>query len=146
MELAKLTSEQSKQITKLLEQKESLQQELEKIDQKLTNYERGKGSAVAPAPSRKKGRVGRPPKEATKKAAKKTTAKTRKRAPRGQLKEGIINELSNAGKEGLTVKELAERLKTKPANIHAWFFTTGKRMKGIKKVGAGKYSLSGKYQ
>ena len=141
MELAKLTSEQTREIAKLLEKKESLEQELEKVNRQLTNYEQGK-ARVSAGPSQKKGRVGRPPK----KASKPTGGTSRKRAPRGQLKEGIINELSNAGKDGLTVKELAERLNTKPANIHAWFFTTGKKMKGIKKVAAGKYTLTGKPQ
>ncbi len=144
MDLRKLTSHQIKEINKLIERKESLESELQKIDQQLAGYETGH-----PMPARKKGKGGRPPKRSSassSEAAPRSAFKPRKRAPRGQLKEGIINALSNAGKEGLKVKELAERLNTSTGNIHAWFFTTGKKMKGIKKVGPGQYALSGKYQ
>ncbi len=145
MDLTKLTSNQTKDIAKLLERKESLESELQKIEQQLARYDGGT------APAAKKAKVGRPAKQDSSARSQKasrsaSTTTTRKRAPRGQLKEGIINALNSAGKEGLTVKELAQRLNTSTGNIHAWFFTTGKKMKGIKKVGPGKYTLSGKYQ
>ncbi len=143
MELTKLTSHQVKEINKLVERKESLESELQKIEQQLASYENGGTTS-----SKKGRRVGRPKKATS--AGSQTTSKpgseTRKRAPRGKLKEGIINALSSAGQEGLTVKELAQRLNTSTGNIHAWFFTTGKKMKGIKKVGPGQYALSGKPQ
>ena len=144
MDLTKLTTNQIKEINKLVERKESLEGELEKIKGQLASYENGSATS-----SRKPGRPGRPAKKASStasKAAPKSASGTRKRAPRGQLKEGIINALNSAGKEGLTVKELAERLNTKQANVHAWFFNTGKKMKGIKKVAPGKYALIGQYQ
>ncbi len=140
MDLTKLTSHQIKDINKLIERKESLESELQKIHQQLAAYETGKAM-----PSRGSAKGGRPLATSSETASK-SPSKTQKRAPRGQLKEGIINALSNAGKEGLKVKELAERLNTTTGNIHAFFFTTGKKMKGIKKIGPGQYALSGKYQ
>ena len=144
MDLTKLTSSQIKEINKLVEKKESLEGEIQKVEQQLAAYENGKA-----VPGKKTARVGRPPKKASSassKATSRSATKTGDRAPRGQLRDGIINALTNAGKEGLTVKELAQRLNTKTANVHAWFFNTGKKMKGIKKIGPGKYALSGTYQ
>jgi hypothetical protein len=40
------------------------------------------------------------------------------------------------------VKELASALKAKPASVSIWFYTTGKKVKGIKKVGTAKYAYS----
>jgi NADH/NAD ratio-sensing transcriptional regulator Rex len=68
-----------------------------------------------------------------------TSPKPRKRSKR--LKTGLLKELQAAGSEGITVKELAAKLKVKPGNVFSWFYTTGKKIKGIKKVGEAKYSL-----
>jgi hypothetical protein len=62
------------------------------------------------------------------------------RSRRGKLKEGLLKKLHAAGKEGLTVKELAASLKAKPASVAIWFYTTGKKVKGIKKIGRAKYA------
>jgi len=40
------------------------------------------------------------------------------------------------------VKELAAKLKVKPGNIFSWFYTTGKKISGIKKVGEAKYAYA----
>ncbi len=139
MDIRELTSHQIKEITKLLEKKESLASEIEEIDRKLAAYEQGRAPTVAKKASRK----GRPRaiasgETAAKKAGPKRSAK---RARRGQMKEGILRELEKAGKQGLTVKELASRLNANVTNVHAWFFTTGKKEKSIKKIGTGKYQL-----
>ena len=52
---------------------------------------------------------------------------------RGQMKETIIELLKAAGKEGLAVKELAEKMSVKPVNVHVWFGSTGKKVAEIKK-------------
>lgn len=59
---------------------------------------------------------------------------------RGALKEFILKELQAAGKAGVAVKELSERLGVKNQNIHVWFSSTGKSL-GARKVGRGRYAL-----
>jgi len=39
------------------------------------------------------------------------------------------------------VKDLAAKLNVKPGNIFSWFYTTGRKIKGITKVGAARYAL-----
>jgi phage antirepressor YoqD-like protein len=58
------------------------------------------------------------------------------------LKAPLLKALKAAGSSGITVKELAAKLKVKPGNIFSWFYTTGKKIKGINKVGEAKYAYS----
>ena len=60
-----------------------------------------------------------------------------------RLKASLLKALSAAGASGITVKELAAKLKVKPGNIFSWFYTTGKKISGIKKIGEAKYSYAG---
>ena len=60
---------------------------------------------------------------------------------RGELKSQILDALKGAGEQGMTVKDLSEKLGAKYKNLYIWFVTTGKRTPGIKKVGPAKYSL-----
>jgi hypothetical protein len=39
------------------------------------------------------------------------------------------------------VKEIAAKVKVNPNNVFSWFYTTGKKIKGLKKIGEAKYSL-----
>ena len=41
--------------------------------------------------------------------------------------------LKVVGKGGLTVREIADKLKVNATNIHVWFNTTGKKVSEIKK-------------
>ena len=59
-----------------------------------------------------------------------------------RLKEPLLKVLKAAGSSGITVKELAAKLKVKPGNVFSWFYTTGKKIKGISKVGEAKYAYS----
>jgi hypothetical protein len=59
------------------------------------------------------------------------------------LKENILNRLASAGRKGATVKEIADAVGSRPANIHSWFQSTGKRVRGLKKIGAGRYRYTG---
>jgi len=59
---------------------------------------------------------------------------------RAALKVGLLKTLQAAGKDGLSVKELAASLKAKPARVSVWFYTTGKKIKGIKKVGKARFA------
>jgi len=65
------------------------------------------------------------------------------RSKRGALKEQILSALNAAGQAGVRVTELAAELGTKAANIHAWFHSTGKKVKGLSKVSGGHYRLKG---
>ncbi len=59
---------------------------------------------------------------------------------RTALKTSLLSKLEAAGKAGLTVKELAASLGAKPATVYAWFYTTGKKVSGIRKVGKAKFA------
>ncbi len=63
-------------------------------------------------------------------------------SPRGGLKARIIRALRAAGDKGVTVKDLAGKLRKSYGNISVWFHTTGKAMKEIKKVAPGKFALA----
>lgn len=86
----------------------------------------------APAPSAKKTRGVRAS------AGKKPGA----RGSRGPLREQIEAALKAAGKEGLPVKSIADKIGANARNIYVWFATTGKKNPAIKKVGPGHYSMA----
>lgn len=127
MSLADLSSEHLSRLIELVKHKEQLQSELARIDSELQSLESGSPGL------RKRGR----PKGSTNTSA----ARKPKRRSR-RLKDGLLQELESAGRDGITVKELAAKLKVKPGNVFSWFYTTGKKVKGIKKVGEAKYSYS----
>ena len=58
----------------------------------------------------------------------------------GSLKDRILALLEAAGDEGIRVKDIAEKLAAKPANIAVWFSTTGKTI--TKKVAPGRFAKS----
>jgi hypothetical protein len=135
MSLSNLSSAQLAHLIGLVKEKEALQAKLESIDAELTALESGKGGGKKRG--RKPGRPpGRPPGSGVKVAGRK--ARKTKR-----LKEPLLKALSAAGSSGVKVKDLATQLKVKPGNIFSWFYTTGKKIKGIKKVGEARYAYSG---
>jgi hypothetical protein len=129
MSLTTLTSSELARIQKLIERKEHLAEQISAIDRELQAMESGSPRSAAPAkqaapsaprkaaaaPARRKGRSGK--------------------TGRGELKEKIVGELKASGKEGVKVKDLASKLGTSYGNITAWFQTTGKKLKEVKKVG-----------
>jgi hypothetical protein len=69
---------------------------------------------------------------------------TRPLSKRGELQEKIFNSLKEAGAEGITVRDLADKLQVKKyKNLFIWFATTGKKHKNIKKIGTARYALVG---
>ena len=131
MSLSNLTSAQLAHLVSLVKVKKGLEAKLEKVDAALQALESGKAAGA----KRGRKRRGRPPGK-----AKTTAGKPRKRGKR--LKAPLLKALSAAGSSGITVKELAAKLKVKPGNIFSWFYTTGKKIKGITKVGEAKYAYS----
>lgn len=91
--------------------------------------------ASAPAP---KGRA------ASVKASPKASRGGSARAKRGSVKESVIEQLKAAGKEGVSVVDLAAALNTKTQNLYTWFNQTGKKIPQIKKVGRGSYRYAGR--
>lgn len=118
MNLPSLTVADFKRITRLLEQKETLLAKIAAIDATLAGYESNRKPTAKAGKARKAGRLGK----------------------RGKLNEAILEALQRAGEGGLTVKEIAATVKRPPANIHTWFFNTGKKLKPVKKVGEAKYA------
>jgi DNA-binding transcriptional MerR regulator len=69
------------------------------------------------------------------------TRAAKSRMERGALKAKIIAALRAAGRGGMTIRELSDKLGIKPANLYVWFNGTGRKTKGIKKIGPAKYRL-----
>lgn len=116
---ANLTATDFKQLTKLIQSKERLLLEVQKIDAALNAFETGE------TPIKTTQSVSAP----------------RKSSKRGKLKNRVLAVLKEAGEKGHTVGELSEKLKVKAANLYAWFYTTGKKVAGLKKSKEGRYSL-----
>ena len=65
------------------------------------------------------------------------------RAGRGELKAQVLTALVAAGDRGLKVKEIANTLGVKPANIYSFFQTVHLKFPQIKKIGDAQYRLEG---
>lgn len=133
--LSSLTSSALNQLSSLVDQKESLVKEIERIESHMA-------SIISGTPVRgTKAKSGRP---AAKGKPTKTAKKTSKRGSRVNLGTKVLSALEAAGDAGVKVADLAEKLRVKGTNLHVWFGTTGKKNKAIKKVGKGHYRLRGK--
>jgi hypothetical protein len=66
--------------------------------------------------------------------------KGRKGKKRGNLSATILKYLSAKGKEGAHVRDIAAHVGTKPANVTAWTYTTGKSK--VKKVKPATFALA----
>ncbi len=130
MAFSNLSSAQLSRLISLIKKKESLQAKLEKIDSALQALEGG-----APVARR-----GRPVGSSKGRPGPKPGRKVRRRGKR--LKEPLLKALKAGGAAGVTVKDLAAKLKVKPGNVFSWFYTTGKKISGIKKVGEARYALT----
>ncbi|MCE0522837.1 MAG: hypothetical protein LV480_07990 [Methylacidiphilales bacterium] len=131
MALINLSSAQLARLIGLVKEKESLQSKLDRVNAELHSLETGK--ALGKRRGRKPGRPA---------GSKNKVAKTGKSRRGKRLKQPLLKALSAAGSSGITVKELAAKLKVKPGNIFSWFYTTGKKISGIKKVGEARYAYS----
>jgi len=130
--LSSLTSSALNQLSSLVDQKEALVKEIERIESHMASIISGKSVRLT------KGKPGRP---AAKGKTSKTAKMTAKRGSRGNLGTKVLSALEAAGDAGVKVADLAEKLRVKGTNLHVWFGTTGKKNKAIKKVGKGHYRL-----
>jgi hypothetical protein len=119
-----------KKLVTLSERKEALMVQIQEIDREMTRLARQVDQT--PGASHK-GRV-------TFSAAPEKKPGGR-RVKRGALKEKIVQALRAAGKKGMTIRELSERLGVRSANLYVWFNGTGKNVRGIRKIGVAKYRL-----
>lgn len=124
MNLASISASDFVKIARLLKAKEALLAKVADIDTELAAFEGGSAKGV---------RRGRPAKASV--IPKAPKAPKAGRAKRGAMKDTIVALLKEAGKAGLSVQDIAAKTGVKGANIHAWFFTTGKKIKEIQKVG-----------
>ena len=133
MKISQLTSAQLGELSKLVALKEKLQAELEAVEAKLENL--GGGKVGGKRRGRPAGKV---------KPAKASGAKRgpKKGSKPGYLKVKVVEALKAAGAAGLTIKDLASKVGSKPNNLNSWFYTTGKKV--AKKLDSGKYILLGK--
>ena len=126
MNLTQIASADLKRVVGLVEQKETLLAQIAKIDAELAGFQSGEpAEAAAPA----KGKPGRKPGRPAKAEAGRS----------GAMKAAITELLTAAGASGLSVQEIAAKLKAKPGNVHVWFSSTGKTIKQVKKLGPGRY-------
>lgn len=144
MNLSSLTSSDLKHIATLLERKEQLLEEISHIEESLNSYQGGQSDQSEPTEHVSTvRRAGRPAKSSTFVAAAPSTRISGKRAKRGELKETILGILKDAGKEGISIQDIASKAGVKPLNVSAWLAATGKKLGLIEKAGRGVYRLKG---
>ena len=120
MPLSSLTSAQLHRLIELIKEKEAIQAKLAQVERSLDSLQTGTATNEKP-PAKKRGP---------------------RRRRRAALKDALLKKLLAAGKAGLTVKELAASLNAKAASVSVWFYTTGKKIKGIKKVGKARFAYA----
>jgi hypothetical protein len=162
MSLTNLTTANLEKLVALVKKRDQAQEEVVKIEAQIHALIGGSPApsvSVAPVKAARPVRRGRKatapkvapkaavsvavPARAAKTPAAKAPAKSKKTGRRGELKESILAALKAAGSGGLFVKDLAPKLGAKNQNLHVWFSTTGKSVKGLKKNAAGAWTFAG---
>ncbi|MEO6848441.1 MAG: hypothetical protein ABI443_12095 [Chthoniobacterales bacterium] len=147
MDLSKFNTITLNSLIRLTKRKDALHKQVQKIEAQLAGLFGGKSAAVkAPAKrGRKPGKKAKAVKtvkaKKVAKPAKVSSAKGGPRKRRSALKDQVFTALKQAGKTGTSVKDIADKIKIKPQNLHVWFSTTGKKFPQIVKVEQGRYRL-----
>lgn len=116
--MSSLTLPQLRQLISLVEKREVLQVEMAEIEFRIASALQGKTLKGPKAnPSTRTGW-------------------------RGSTKASILGALKEAGKTGVTAKDLSAKLGLKNQNVHVWFATTGKKIPGLKRFGPGRWALT----
>lgn len=127
MDFTSLTRSDIDRLAKLITERDAIIARLSEISKVL-----GGGSSVD----------GRSTPEETKQSAQREKKAKKETGRSGAVKDAVIQVLKQAPVGGVSVSAIAETLKRKPAAIHVWFYTTGKTIKEIKKVGRSMYAWS----
>ena len=131
MNIESFTSASMRSLVSLAEKREKLLEQVQSLESEIAAVLSNLPTKIATG---KKGR--------TFKSVIKSTRGSkveRKGQKPGALKERILEMLRAAGDMGVTVSEIAEELSIRPANVHVWFSTTGKRLEEVKKVAPGRF-------
>ena len=126
MDIKHITSDSLRRLLSLTTKKEQLIKAVSDVENEIASALKGAATtavevaeAVTPFKPKKKSKGSKP----------------------GSLKDRILALLEAAGDEGVRVKDIAEKLATKPGNIAVWFSTTGKAI--TKKVAPGRFARKG---
>lgn len=128
--LTDISSATLRKMVKLSERKEALLAQIQELDRQMARLQTPLREQFIEPPIRARRVVG---------GARRPSG--RRRAKRGALKASILAALRSAGKSGLTIGELSGKVGARRANLYVWFNGTGRRTRGIKKIGAARYRL-----
>lgn len=135
MDITKLTTKEFGRIMKLLRKKESLEKKLGQLERSVAKVVGAGASAVARGANRiARGRGG----------VRRGTGRrgiVKKFNRRGGLRKIILAQLGQAGKTGLTIKVLAQKMNIQRQRLDTWFYQNLKKIRGLRKVGPGHYHL-----
>ncbi len=126
--LTDISSATLRKMVKLSERKEALMSQIQELDRQMAALHQSKreGTEIG---GKTFGRAN-------------GTRVGKSRARRGALKARILGALRAAGQRGLTIQELSRKINVKPANLYVWFNGTGRKTRGVKKLGPAKYRFS----
>jgi hypothetical protein len=130
--LIDISSATLRKMVKLSERKEALMSQIQELDRQMSALEEPGG---AESKSRRS--------QAAQFQRAGGIRPSQPRAQRGALKAKILGALRAAGPRGMTIREMSGKLKVKPANLYVWFNGTGRKTRGVKKIGPAKYQFGG---
>ena len=137
MNIPNLTSSHLQLLLDLTRRREAIAADLKKLEEKIAGLFGNHVTQPKTKGPARRGRPGRKPK------AEKKTKTTRTRVARGTLKEKVLGVLREAGAAGLGVGDVADKIGAKKAAVNVWFYTTGKKVAGLKKIAPGRFALKG---
>ena len=146
MSLNNISSAELRQLISIVERKERVQEELREIESKLSTYlspEPTTPSTRTPRRTRKSRAVRASKPEVKAPKAKVQQAESEPGQRRGALKDSILAALQKADGAGIAIKDLSRALGVKAQNLHVWFSSTGRKVKGVTKVSAGRWAYKG---
>jgi hypothetical protein len=145
MSLNNIPSAKLRQLISIVEKKERVQEELREIESTLSTYlSPGPATPATRIPRKtRKSRAVRASKQQLEVKAPKSNvqqAESESGQRRGALKDLILAALQKADGAGIAIKDLSRTLDVKAQNLHVWFSSTGRKVKGITKVSAGRWA------
>lgn len=131
--LRNIPSSVLKQLVKLSERREALLSQIQDVDRDIVRLESKFG---VPAVDNDRAPVTISAKQSTS-----PKGRGRRKTRRGALRKAILGALGSAGKRGTTIKQLSDKLRVPTANLYVWFNSTGKTIRGLKKIAPATYRL-----